>query len=480
MKMLDLQDAVLALMLRSSEFTDFVSKRVPLDDVFFDKFKKKIACDICSFKLKYGRCSFDDLQLRWKETESDESVSLLEQYLDRLKGLDVSKDYVLDRLDDFVKRQVFSSAILQAQEALKNEDVNRIQKIFETSIEKVFRYEGKIESVLDEAFFEEVFRKEVSDSEFLMTTGFSDLDKYAHLRRGSLWVWLGLYSTGKTWALIYLFREALLQGVIPLFITLEMTKKEIATRFYMSLAGVSLNGQKETYVLTEDFSDVESFIPNSIFDKRDEIKKLLQFCKGFGDALIYDGTADRLTPSGIRSLLEEFKIRYKYYPDMLLIDTPDLMSADKRFSEPRLESIEIYKQLKLIALKYKIAVVVVSQANRSAEGKLWVTGKETAEDISKMQRADVGISISQTPLENELKIARLMIVRNRIGEKLKKFVLRQNYSIGQFLISGREMSPDEPIPCIPETTKRLVLDKIYSFLDMKLRKEDGNEEIPEF
>ena len=161
----------------------------------------------------------------------------------------INADYVMTTLETFIKRQSLRSVAVDLAKAL--------QRDTEASLEEA---EALISSANTKSLsvFDPGLR--LSDKkralEFLdiqedsFPTGIPELDKRSFgPTRKELWLFIGNTKAGKSWALIQLAKMALLHKIKVCHVTLEMSEKRCAQRYFQSMFAISK--RKETFRTTK-------------------------------------------------------------------------------------------------------------------------------------------------------------------------------------------------------------------------------------
>jgi len=354
--------------------------------------------------------------------------------------------YHLDRLSEFIERQELKKAIIKAAPLLQSETREGLESakaVISSSLNK------KLE-IFDAGIRLGDVRNLDKENEPEFVTGIRELDKHSVCPdRGQLMTLIAKYNAGKTWWLINIGKRALMNRKKVCHISLEMSDKMIATRYYQCLFAVST--RKEALVISNFVKDSDNRLigidENDIqakmsFESPTDVIKLKQKIQMWGPRLnslvIKQFPTSSLSVHNLEAYLDALEDREGFFPDILLIDYADLMKLDT--SSYRLELGRIYRELRGIAVKRNIAVVTVSQSNRQSEKSKIITGAEVAEDFSKMATADVVLSYNQTEAEQKSGLARLFVIKNRSDKGKYVVLISQNYSIGQFVIDSCMMS----------------------------------------
>jgi replicative DNA helicase len=185
-----------------------------------------------------------------------------------------------------------------------------------------------------------------------LSTGYYELDdKTCGLQKGEMIIVAGRPSMGKTALALNIAEHMGITEKIPLAIfSLEMGKHQLAERFLCSYSGVDAQLVRKGMLSTEHY------------------QKLVEACGATSEAPIYIDDTSALTPLELRAKARRLKSAHGIR--CLLVDYLQLMHIDSRKIESRQQEITtISRYLKSLARELDVPVVVMSQLNRSPEGR---------------------------------------------------------------------------------------------------------------
>jgi replicative DNA helicase len=185
-----------------------------------------------------------------------------------------------------------------------------------------------------------------------LDTGYTDLNNCTcGLQNGEMIIIAGRPSMGKTSLALNIAEHLGLIEKIPVAIfSLEMGKQQLAERFLCSISG--LDSQKVRRGLLSD----------------EHYKKLADACAELSEAPIYIDDTSTLTPLELRAKARRLKSRHNI--QCMMVDYLQLMHLGSGRVESRQQEITtISRYLKSIARELNIPVMVLSQLNRSPEGR---------------------------------------------------------------------------------------------------------------
>lgn len=183
-------------------------------------------------------------------------------------------------------------------------------------------------------------------------TGYYELDdKTCGLQKGEMIIIAARPSMGKTALALNIAEHMGIVEKIPLAIfSLEMGKQQLAERFLCSYSGVDAQLVRKGMLGTEHY------------------QKLVEACGVTSEAPIYIDDTSALTPLELRAKAR--RLRSAHGIRCIVVDYLQLMHIDSKRIESRQQEITtISRYLKSLARELDVPVVVLSQLNRSPEGR---------------------------------------------------------------------------------------------------------------
>jgi replicative DNA helicase len=185
-----------------------------------------------------------------------------------------------------------------------------------------------------------------------LATGYYELDDLTcGLQKGEMIIVAGRPSMGKTSLALNITEHLGLIEKVPIAIfSLEMGRQQLAERFLCSIS--EIDSQKVRRGLLND----------------EHYKKLADACAELSEAPIYIDDTSTLTPLELRAKARRLKSRHNI--QCIMLDYLQLMSLGSGRIESRQQEITtISRYLKALARELNIPVIVLSQLNRSPEGR---------------------------------------------------------------------------------------------------------------
>jgi replicative DNA helicase len=184
-----------------------------------------------------------------------------------------------------------------------------------------------------------------------LATGFTMLDQLTcGLQNGELIIIAGRPSMGKTALALNIAENLGIVEKIPVAIfSLEMGQQQLAERFLCSVSQVESQLVRKGMLSTEHYA------------------KLVEACGTLSAAPIYIDDTSALTPLELRARVRRLKSQYDIR--CAFVDYLQLMHLGGRVESRQQEITTISRYLKSLARELNIPVVVLSQLNRSPEGR---------------------------------------------------------------------------------------------------------------
>ncbi len=182
-------------------------------------------------------------------------------------------------------------------------------------------------------------------------TGYYELDDMTcGLQDGEMIIVAGRPSMGKTALALNIAEHVGIVEKTPLAIfSLEMGCQQLAERFLCSYSGVDAQLVRKGMLSTEHY------------------QKLVEACGVISEAPIYIDDTSALTPLELRAKARRLKSSYGIR--CIVLDYLQLMSIGGRVESRQQEITTISRYLKSLARELSLPVVVLSQLNRSPEGR---------------------------------------------------------------------------------------------------------------
>jgi replicative DNA helicase len=223
------------------------------------------------------------------------------------------------------------------------------QKIFAVTEKKISGEAVQLKGLLMEAFDNIEGRGGAHITG--LPTGYTELDELlCGLQKGEMIIVAGRPSMGKTSFALNITDHIGAEENIPVvFFSLEMSKQQLVERFLCSRGGINLQRLRRGMLNT------------------DELEKLRDVNSELFEAPVYIDDTAGLTPLMVRAKCRRLKSQHNI--QCVLIDYLQLMTVGGKVESRQQEVSTMSRYLKGLAKELDIPVVVLSQLNRSPEGR---------------------------------------------------------------------------------------------------------------
>lgn len=362
----------------------------------------------------------------------------------------INREYVIRLGSAFAQHQRLKAGIAQAIDALgKNTE--------EGTASAVAAMSASIKSSVEVFDPGIVFNDPEQSLSFLreesalaMPTGIPALDTYGlGPARKKLHVMAGHYGTGKSWWLVHMAKQALMNRWRVAYVTLEMSAQDVACRLVQSIFSVTqvrgeviwrkfrkskrngeLRGLKDI-TIDDRPSLADDDIEVALTDKMRGLAKRSKI-------VIKEFPSGQLTIPMLQGYLASLETT-GFLPDILIFDYPDLMHHTSS-AYHREELIAHYRNLRGIGVERNIAVATAAQLSDEGGKARTATKHHLAEARGIAGEVDVLLTYSQTQPEHEMSLARLFVGKGR-GARRDRFsiLLSQSYAMGQYVMDSAIM-----------------------------------------
>ena len=245
---------------------------------------------------------------------------------------DINVKYVMDSLYKLIRAQHIKQAILKSAEQIEHNQEGSIAEI-ETLWSQLLRSKDDTEfnpgmDLSHHAYVLDYMNSQPNE----FRTGVKELDE-AHIipARGEAYLFVAPPGHGKTWFLITVGKQALLQRKKILHISLELSEEYVLQRYYQSLFTISKREQETqvTRFLKNEHEHLVGFErefvqANLTYEDLHIREELAGNVDHFGKRahyLVVKRFPDRsLTMDGLRVFLDQLENYIEFVPDMLILD----------------------------------------------------------------------------------------------------------------------------------------------------------------
>jgi len=336
-----------------------------------------------------------------KKIRSDIKTLVIDEAKQLLR-LDLSgRDFVIDKVAEFARKQAIYNAILTSAALLEKGDYDKIGSLIRNAVDVgaaddygEYDYWAEITSRTDQRLAKIAGTLKPTG----VTTGYADLDKYLYHRgwgRKELTALMGAAKRGKSMGLGEFALAASKSGLNAIYFTCEVGTNILGDRFDANVSDTEMKALGTT--------------PHGVKGKIEAIAAKA------GALKIFEFPSGMLKVSQIRRILERYRAKGMIF-DLIAVDYADILAPERRNEDPREDSRLIWIDLRGIAFEQNAAVLTATQTNREGANALVAKDTTVAEDYNKVRTADLMISINASEAEIAAGEARLFFAAARNDE----------------------------------------------------------------
>lgn len=379
---------------------DISSKVVPeLDPGWFTNIDHKyIVSAIVDYNAKFSNMP-NVIEMRRLLTD-ERTVTEFNKCMD-IADTDVNTPYMLDEIQEFVRRQL----LRKVQENISEYRVNKKHTgsfAEEAAYAESFTFDTKVGF----SFFEEpeIIYNDFIKNEVVLPTGCKTMDEMIHggLHPQSMNIVLANTNIGKTLIMCSMTSSMLLAGKRVLYITFEDPEVKIGQRIMQNLMDKT---QTELKTLNKDaYMRLFEKMINQVGHNKLKIKEYPEYC---------------VNALQIKALLKEYKEKHSFKPDVIFVDYLGCMIPDGRIDpsmndNSRLRAITA--QVRSIGLIENIPIVSAMQSNRGGYGKADIGLDDVSDSFASTMKADAIYGITQTPEMKSAGMYTVKLLKTRYGQ----------------------------------------------------------------
>lgn len=439
-----LQENLLTLLIFDNEACALIRNTVEVD-LYTNRHIRTIAARAYAYIDRYACAPKDHLADELEDVliRDDAEAQLTSTLLGNAAALHetINREYVLTKLQAFVRQQALKVGIKQAHELVLAGDLDAAEAALERATKQrgaVFEAGKTLLNVAQDI----VSGKNQRDP---IQVGIKELDRLGlGPARKELHTFIAPPKKGKSWWLVHVAKCGIIQRWKGVVITLEMGEEQWGGRELQALFGLTTRADPfDTTHFDWDrdrkriigFTQTEKTRPSIRSDETATwVVKQVNSALWKDRLRIKQFPTGSLTVSGLNAYLDMLERLENFVPDFVIIDYPDLMKTRTEYL--RGDTSQTYKDIRGIAVERNLAMIVASQANRIGAGSSTITDTMVAEDFSKIAISDVVLTYNQTMAERRLGLARIYVANGRMEADRFLVLLSQSYHSGQFVLES--------------------------------------------
>lgn len=430
--------------------TEFLQNIVPIyqEGCLRIPFAKTIARWCLEYFTQYQVAPGKHIEDIFKDQKNNipdpDEINMLENFL-----FDISKEYVdgktfnvkyiLDKTEKHFRELSLKNLTKEIQKALIGGRVEEAEALVKGYV-RITRMETKgVNPITDPKVIASALDDNSGDKLFKLPGILGDT--IGMLERGWLFSFVGASGTGKTWWLMLTALKALFAGLNVIFISMEMSEKQMTRRIQHWINGQpTRRWAGELLIPTFENSSDTKIYYKTITKKNLTIPKAINKSKALKRSALIRGNSFKLVTYPSRSItmndISVYLHNLEYYdnfiPDVIVTDYADKVKPDDARQQYRHQIASIWEAHKALAQEKNCLVITASQSNTARTGKDIGQG-DWSEAIAKLELCDVGMAINMSSDDKKKGIMRALMVKQRDDD----FDLMQEITVLHQLKIGR-------------------------------------------
>lgn len=329
------------------------------------------------------------------------------------------REFVIDMVADFAKKQAMTQAILSSVPLIEKRDYDKIKSLMSAALAVGANDDGSEYDYLAEIESRTATRIALEAGTIKpsgITTGYTQIDKHLHHEgwgRGELSALMARAKWGKSMGIGDFAKNAWLAGYNVLVCSCEVSALIYSDRLDASISDTVMKMLRKT--------------PHDVKRKIDLLKT-----KSHGEFKVHDFASGTLKPSQLRRLIERYRMRGIMF-DLICVDYADIMCPERYTDSPIENSKSIWIDLRAIAYEQNAAMLTATQTNRDGAKAMVAKATDVADDYNKVRTADLLISGNANEAEIASGEARLVFVASRNQAEIT-VTIRQERAKMRFLV----------------------------------------------
>lgn len=369
----------------------------------------------------------------------------------------VELDWLVDSTEKFCQEKAVYNALMQSIEIVDGQNKNltkgAIPKILTDALAVSFDTDVGHDYIDDAEKRYEFYHRKNDKIPF-------DIDLFNTITRGgfenkTLNVFMAGPNVGKSLTMTHFAGAHLAMGKNVLYVTMEMAEEKISERLDANILDVPI----------EDIINLT---------KENFLSKVRKFgAKTAGKLLTKEYPTSQANVNHLRALLNEIKLKKKFWPDIIYVDYINIMSSSRISAGNGANSYTIIKsiaeELRGLSVEHGPPVVTATQVTRSGFKNSDIDMDDVAESFGLPATADFMVALTRNDELDELGQIMVKQLKNRYADKnkTKRFVVGVDmekmrlYNVDN---SAHEGVMDSPVFDNTNTAEKFNMDKFKDFM----------------
>jgi hypothetical protein len=429
----------------SSDFLKKVITILPLE-VYRSKERKIIMNMLYDYYNQYKSAPenlfydlFQELEKELSDSEYDRCMALI----GILKGFSGKNyQYYLDRLNDSLKHFYLEEGSVEFASLIKRKKYDEAKAVILKAMKAT---EDSGENEYYDYFEDKTYiEKRLSETKYTMQTKIAAIDKYINgLNPTWLVTILAATKMGKSWMLMEMAVAALFQNLNVLFISLEMNKEQVDSRFDQVIgfmSSVESDEPQEVMDYKREEWQKENKVVESIFDIGTVEKNRKRFRKiGGGNLKVMAFNRGRMNYLDVDRILDTAEEQDGFVADVLVVDYLGIMKETAQGQSKKERIGENCLGIKEICGKRNLIGFTAMQGNRKAMMAKTFHSHMVADDIDTIFHSDLVLAMCATKQEEEQNKYRVYCANYRHGVQHWSVGIIRCLNQGQIALDSYEL-----------------------------------------
>lgn len=383
---------------------EFALKTAPYlkSDYFKSLLEKEIITEAMRFFSEYKKLPSEAAIIITvsKNLPSQENINELNEYINSLNEIDVDREWLLLKTEEFCRKSDFEISISKALDVLEGNDgvsMYDIPKLIQDSLSISFRPTSSHDFFRDSdkqfSWYKEKVDKLAFDLEMFnkITSG--------GVERKTLNVLLAGTGVGKSLFMCHFASKYLQLGYNVLYLTLELSEHKIRQRIDANLLDIPI----------QNFVNLDE---SMYFAKVNYLKNKIK-----GTLKIHEFPPASVNVTHFRKIIEDLQLKDNFKPDIICIDYLNLMNSSRIKQGKSYEVVKaVAEECRGLAVEYNACVWTGTQVNRDGYKGDDIGLQNTSESMGLPFTADIFLGLSADENLQRAHHVRVKQLKSRYGD----------------------------------------------------------------
>ena len=385
-----------------------------------------------------------------------DEVDMVETFLsdisnEYIKGETFNAKYILDKAENHFRELSLKNLTKEIQKTLIGGRVEEAEALVK-GYTRITRMQTKgVNPVTDSKVIASALDDSSGDRLFSLPGVLGET--IGTFERGWLFSFVGASGVGKTWWLMLTALRALFAGLNVVFISMEMSEKQMTRRIQHWINGQpTRRWAGELLIPVFDNNSETGVSYETITRKELTIRQAVQKSQALKRSALVRGNSFKLitypsrsiTMNDINVYLHNLEYYDEFIPDVIVTDYADKVKPSDSRQQWRHQIAGIWEAHKALAQEKNCLVVTASQSNTARTGKDIRQG-DWAEAIAKLELCDVGMAINMSSDNKKKGIMRALVVKQRDDyfDLMQEIMVLHQLKIGRPYLSSKLIEQKE-------------------------------------